>query len=177
MASFPGVGCHTLLCDCWLTSWPALANAFLCGASSQLICKDWRLACCLSPWAAYLTDETRHTAEWPKRPLIPPLPQKECHARKISTSSSQEGLILTCIRRPRDHILLRSSRSCNPRLQTMLRTLGATSDALWGRLLDVPANPASAIVVDISVFRGSQCLEVSPCIHGPAAAIRCTTKL
>ena len=65
-----------------------------------------------------------------------------------------------CTCRVRDHILLRSSRSCNPHLQTMLRTLGATSDALWSRLLDVHPNPASAIVVDISVFRGSQCLDV-----------------
>ena len=64
--------------------------------------------------------------------------------------------------RVHDHILLRSPRSCNPKLQTMLRTLGATSDALWGRLLDVHPNPSSAVVVDVSVFRGSQCLDVSP---------------
>ncbi len=44
----------------------------------------------------------------------------------------------------------------------MLRTLGATSDALWSRLLDVHPSPASAVVVDISVFSGSRCLEVSP---------------
>ena len=68
--------------------------------------------------------------------------------------------MMICMAQARDHILLRSSRSCTPRLQTMLRTLGATSDALWGRLLEVHASPASAIVVDISVFRGSQCLEV-----------------
>ena len=64
--------------------------------------------------------------------------------------------------RVHDHILLRSPRSCNPKLQTMLRTLGATSDALWGRLLDVHPEPGSAVVVDVSVFRGSQCLDVSP---------------
>jgi len=71
-----------------------------------------------------------------------------------------------------DHILLRSPRSCNPKLQTMLRTLGATSDALWGRLLDVHPNPASAVVVDVSVFRGSQCLDVSS--H---ASFMCSHKL
>lgn len=43
----------------------------------------------------------------------------------------------------------------------MLRTLGATSDALYGRLLDIHPDPASAIVVDVSVFTGGQCMTVS----------------
>ena len=61
----------------------------------------------------------------------------------------------------REHILLRSSHRCSPSLQTMLRVVGATSDALWGRLLDVHPNPAAAAVVDVSVFKGGQCIDVS----------------
>ena len=61
----------------------------------------------------------------------------------------------------REHILLRSSHRCSPSIQTMLRVVGATSDALWGRLLDVHPNPAAAVVVDVSVFKGGQCIDVS----------------
>lgn len=53
----------------------------------------------------------------------------------------------------------------------MLRTLGATSDALYNRLLDIHPDPASAVVVDISVFKGGQCLDVRShaplCTRGP----------
>lgn len=62
----------------------------------------------------------------------------------------------------REHILLRNSHRCSPSIQTMLRVVGATSDALWGRLLDVHPNPAAAVVVDVSVFKGGQCIDVSP---------------